>query len=74
MLEGQLGQARIATGRLTDRPAPDLLVHIGATAAQPQPPGRANQGGHDDQRHTPPLLPDYQVEAWGTVVRELGRL
>lgn len=30
--------------------------------------------GHDDQRHTPPLLPDYQVEAWGTVVRELGRL
>jgi len=30
--------------------------------------------GHDDRRATPPLLPDYQVEAWGTVVRELGRL
>jgi hypothetical protein len=30
--------------------------------------------GHDDRRSTPPLLPDYQVEAWGTVVRELGRL
>ena len=30
--------------------------------------------GHDDRRHAPPLLPDYQVEAWGTVVRELGRL
>jgi len=30
--------------------------------------------GHDDRRNAPPLLPDYQVEAWGTVVRELGRL
>jgi hypothetical protein len=30
--------------------------------------------GHDDRRATPALLPDYQVEAWGTVVRELGRL
>ena len=30
--------------------------------------------GHDDRRATPPLLPDYQVEAWGVVVRELGRL
>jgi hypothetical protein len=30
--------------------------------------------GHDDRRGTPPLLPDYQVEAWQTVVRELGRL
>jgi hypothetical protein len=30
--------------------------------------------GHDDRRTTPPLLPDYQVEAWGNVVRELGRL
>jgi hypothetical protein len=30
--------------------------------------------GHDDRRATPPLLPDYQVEAWGSVVRELGRL
>lgn len=30
--------------------------------------------GHDDRRTTPPLKPDYQVEAWGTVVRELGRL
>ena len=24
--------------------------------------------GHDDRRATPPLLPDYQVEAWGIVV------
>jgi Patatin-like phospholipase len=30
--------------------------------------------GHDDRRATPPLRPDYQVEAWGIVVRELGRL
>ena len=30
--------------------------------------------GHDDRRTTPPLQPDYQVEAWATVVRELGRL
>jgi len=30
--------------------------------------------GHDDRRATPPLLPDYQVEAWGNVVRELGRI
>ena len=30
--------------------------------------------GHDDRRATAPLLPDYQVEAWDTVVRELGRL
>jgi hypothetical protein len=30
--------------------------------------------GHDDLRATKPLLPDYQVEAWETVVRELGRL
>jgi hypothetical protein len=30
--------------------------------------------GHDDRRATPPLLPDYQVEAWATVVAELGRL
>ena len=30
--------------------------------------------GHDDRRDTPALLPDYQVEAWETVVRELGRL
>jgi len=30
--------------------------------------------GHDDRRATPPLRPDYQVEAWDIVVRELGRL
>jgi hypothetical protein len=30
--------------------------------------------GHDDRRAKPPLQPDYQVDAWGTVVRELGRL
>jgi hypothetical protein len=30
--------------------------------------------GHDDRRGNKPLLPDYQVEAWQTVVRELGRL
>jgi hypothetical protein len=30
--------------------------------------------GRDDSRDTPPLQPDYQVEAWQTVVRELGRL
>ena len=30
--------------------------------------------GHDDRRATPPLLPDYQVEAWGNVIRELGRI
>jgi hypothetical protein len=30
--------------------------------------------GHDDRRATPPLLPDYQVEAWETLVRELGRI
>jgi hypothetical protein len=30
--------------------------------------------GHDDRRATPPLLPDYQVEAWSNVVRELGRI
>ena len=30
--------------------------------------------GHDDRRSTPPLLPDYQVEAWATLVAELGRL
>jgi hypothetical protein len=30
--------------------------------------------GHDDRRTRPPLKPDYQVEAWDGVVRELGRL
>jgi hypothetical protein len=30
--------------------------------------------GRDDSRDTPPLQSDYQVEAWQTVVRELGRL
>jgi hypothetical protein len=30
--------------------------------------------GRDDRRAIPPLLPDYQVEAWATVVRELGKL
>ncbi len=30
--------------------------------------------GRDDSRKTAPLQPDYQVEAWQTVVRELGRL
>jgi hypothetical protein len=30
--------------------------------------------GHDDRRNRPPLLPDYQVEAWDGVIRELGRL
>lgn len=30
--------------------------------------------GHDDRRDKPALLPDYQVEAWQSVVRELGRL
>ena len=30
--------------------------------------------GRDDRRATQPLLPDYQVEAWENVVRELGRL
>jgi len=30
--------------------------------------------GRDDRRGTPPLLPDYQVEAWENVVRELGRI
>jgi hypothetical protein len=30
--------------------------------------------GHDDRHGTAPLLPDYQVEAWGNVIRELGRL
>lgn len=30
--------------------------------------------GHDDRRSTPPLQADYQVEAWATVIRELGRL
>jgi hypothetical protein len=30
--------------------------------------------GHDDLRDTPPLLPDYQVQAWESVVRQLGRL
>jgi hypothetical protein len=29
--------------------------------------------GHDDQRASRALLPDYQVEAWSAVVRELGR-
>jgi len=28
--------------------------------------------GHDDKRDTPPLLPDYQVEAWASVVQDLG--
>jgi hypothetical protein len=28
--------------------------------------------GHDDMRDTPPLKPDYQVEAWANVVKELG--
>jgi len=30
--------------------------------------------GHDDRRATQPLLPDYQVESWEVVVRELGRI
>jgi len=30
--------------------------------------------GRDDGRNAAPLQPDYQVEAWQTVVRELGRL
>jgi hypothetical protein len=30
--------------------------------------------GHDDVRATPPLLPDYQVEAWESMVRQLGRV
>ncbi|HLA70519.1 MAG TPA: hypothetical protein VK624_03345 [Steroidobacteraceae bacterium] len=28
--------------------------------------------GHDDRRNTPPLVPDYQVEAWARVVQDLG--
>jgi len=28
--------------------------------------------GHDDSRKTPALLPDYQVEAWANVVRDLA--
>jgi hypothetical protein len=28
--------------------------------------------GHDDKRDTPPLLPDYQVEAWASVVQDLA--
>jgi hypothetical protein len=30
--------------------------------------------GHDDNRNHRQLLPDYQVEAWQNVVRELGRI
>jgi hypothetical protein len=30
--------------------------------------------GHDDRRARPALRPDYQVDAWDGVVRELGRL
>ncbi|HET9865210.1 MAG TPA: hypothetical protein VFP37_17345 [Steroidobacteraceae bacterium] len=30
--------------------------------------------GHDDSRNQRQLLPDYQVEAWQNVVRELGRI
>jgi hypothetical protein len=28
--------------------------------------------GHDDLRNTPPLLPDYQIEAWARVVKDLA--
>jgi hypothetical protein len=30
--------------------------------------------GRDDHRNHRQLLPDYQVEAWQNVVRELGRI
>jgi hypothetical protein len=76
-------EVKVAWRALFD-PREPLCARAAGYAKNPaaRPPGWTRQVqlvtrwicGHDDLRATKPLLPDYQVDAWATVVRELGRL